>query len=326
MNYNYFKGTRLEVSQLSLGTMMFGGQTNENESLLIMQYAYENGINFFDTANNYNDGKSECIVGKFLKGKRDKVLLATKVRYKTCNNDSYNEMGLGRRNILNSVDASLRRLETDYVDILYMHAPDYETSLGETLETMSELVKSGKARYIGVSNFAAWQIADMLSICEKHDYVSPIITQNVYNLLNRGIETELVPFLKTHNLNLTVYNPIAAGLLSGKYSPGILIKNTRFALNKSYANRYWTDKNFQAVDKFTKLAEIHGINILQLAYRWLMSQNVVVSIVSGVSNLTQHKQNIAIVDPPPPPLDNEILLQCNEIWLDLSGKIYPYVR
>jgi aryl-alcohol dehydrogenase-like predicted oxidoreductase len=322
MQYVYFTGTRLRVSVLSLGTMMFGGQTNEAESLAIMNYAFEHGINLFDTANGYAKGGSEKIVGKGLKGRRDKIILATKVFAQM--GEDPNDSGLSRRNILNALEASLKRLDTDYIDIYYLHSPDYQTSLDETLDTMSCLVRAGKVRYLGVSNYAAWQIADILALCDKRGYIAPIITQNVYNAITRGIEAELIPFLKAHGMNLTVYNPIAAGLLAGKHKPGKPAEDTRFALNKMYADRYWSDENFAAVEKLIHLAEENGMSILQLAMKWCAAQKQVSSIITGVSRLSQIEQNIASLEGAP--LSSEVLARCDEVWRSLAGTRFTYNR
>jgi aryl-alcohol dehydrogenase-like predicted oxidoreductase len=322
MQYNYFTGTRLRVSALSLGTMMFGGQTDEAESIAIMNYAYEKGINVFDTANTYTKGESERIVGKGLKGRRDRIILATKVFNQM--GDDPNDSGLSRRNILGAVDASLRRLDTDYIDIYYMHAPDYRTSPEESLDAMSGLVRAGKARYIGLSNFAAWQIADIFAICDKRGYVAPVITQNVYNAITRGIEAELIPFLKVHGMNLTVYNPIAAGLLAGKHKPGKPTEGTRFGLNKMYADRYWSDENFAAVDKLTRIARENGMTLLELAMKWCAAQKVVTSIITGVSRLSQLEQNIKSIEGDP--LDAGVLARCDEVWKSLAGTRFAYNR
>ncbi len=322
MKYNNLPETSLKISELCLGTMMFGGQTSEADSLKIMDYAYENGINFFDTANVYNQGESERIVGKGLKGRRDDIILATKVRGQMGENP--NNAGLSRRNILSAVEASLKRLDTDYIDIYYMHAPDYETSPEESLEAMSALVKSGKIRYIGVSNFAAWQVADMLSICDKRNYVAPSITQNVYNVITRGIETELVPFLKAHNLGMAIYNPIAGGLLAGKHKPGQPAENTRFANNKMYFDRYWSDENFSAVERLSQIAFEHGLSILELAMKWCAGQKSVTSIITGVSRLSQMEQNIMSVEGEP--LEAGVLAECDNIWHSLAGTRFGYNR
>jgi aryl-alcohol dehydrogenase-like predicted oxidoreductase len=322
MQYRNLPKTSLKVSALSLGTMMFGAQTKEDESLAIMDYAYENGVNFWDTANVYNQGESERIVGKALKGRREDVILATKVCGQMGKNP--NDRGLSRRSILAAADASLARLDTGYIDLYYMHSPDYETDIEETLEAMSGLVKSGKIRYVGVSNFAAWQIGDMLAVCDKRGYIAPVITQNVYNAITRGVETELIPFLQAHKLGMAVYNPIAGGLLAGKHKPGKPAENTRFANNDAYYKRYWSDENFAAVEKLTEIAAAHNMSILQLAMKWCVGRPGVASIISGVSKLEQIKQNIESLEGAA--LSNEALAACDEVWRSLAGTRFAYNR
>ena len=322
MRYNNLPGTSLKVSALSLGTMMFGGQTNEADSLAIMDCAFAQGVNFFDTANVYNEGESERIVGKGLKGRRDEIFLATKVNGQMGKN--LFDKGLSRRNIVSSVDESLKRLDTDYIDLYYMHAPDYETEIEESLETMTNLVRQGKIRYVGVSNFAAWQIADILAVCDKRGYVTPVITQNVYNAVTRGVEAELGPFLVKHKLGMAVYNPIAGGLLAGKHNPGKPAENTRFANNQMYYDRYWSDENFVAVEKLTDIAEKQGMSILQLAVKWCVSRPSVTSIISGVSKLSQIEQNIASLEGEA--LNDDMLAACDEVWRSLAGTRFGYNR
>ena len=322
MQYNPLPQTNLKVSLLGLGTMMFGDQTSEADSLAIMDYAYSQGVNFFDTANSYNQGESERIVGKGLKGRRDKIILATKVFNQM--GDDLNSKGLSRHNILSAVDASLKRLDTDYIDIYYMHAPDPDTALEESLETMSGLVKSGKIRYIGVSNFAAWQIADMLAICDRRNYVAPAITQNVYNLITRGVEGEFLPFLKAHKIGMTIFNPIAGGLLAGKHKPGQPAENTRFSNSPMYLKRYWSDRNFSALEQLTEIASQNGLSILELALKWCAMQPEVTSIISGISRLSQLEQNIAVLEKED--LSTDILAACDEVWEMLGGTGFKYHR
>jgi aryl-alcohol dehydrogenase-like predicted oxidoreductase len=322
MQYNNLPGTNLKISALSLGTMMFGGQTNKQDSVSIMDYAYENGVNFWDTANVYNQGDSERIVGKALKKRREEIFLATKVNGQMGKNPF--DRGLSRRNILHAADASLKRLDTDYIDLYYMHVPDYETEIEESLEAMTSLVHKGKIRYVGVSNFAAWQIADMLAICDKRGYIAPVITQNVYNVITRGVESELVPFLSKHGLGMAVYNPIAGGLLAGKHKPGKPSENTRFANSSEYYERYWSDENFTAVEKLTEIAKNAGMSILRLAMRWCASRPGVTSVISGVSRLEQLSQNIASLDGPE--LDQETLAACDDVWRSLAGTRFAYNR
>ena len=322
MLYNNLPGTGLKISRISLGTMMFGAQTSETDSLSIMNYAYENGVNFWDTADMYNQGESERIVGKALKGRRDEIVLATKV----CGQmgTKLNDKGLSRRNILAAVEASLKRLDTDYIDLYYMHKPDYETSIDESLETMSGLVKAGKVRYIGVSNFAAWQIADILAICDKRGYIAPVISQNVYNLITRGVEAELVPFLKEHKMGMAVYNPVAGGFLVGKHTPGKPADNTRFANNEMYIKRYWSEENFAVIEKLTEIASEHGMSVLQLAMRWCVGRACVASVISGVSKLDQIKQNLASVEGSA--LNESVLEACDDIWRTVAGTRFAYNR
>ena len=322
MEYRTFPKSSVTVSRLCLGTMMFGKQTSEEESMKIMDYAYDKGINFIDTADLYNVGESEKIVGKWLKGKRDNIILTTKARGPM--GDDPNDQGLSRRHIMSAIDASLKRLDTDYIDFYYMHAPDYETDLEESLDTMSCLVRSGKVRYVGISNYPAWLVSDILAICDKRGFVAPSVTQNVYNLITRGIETELIPCVKAHNLGMVIYNPIAGGLLTGKHKPGKPAEGTRFANAKAYFNRYWSDENFAAVEKLTEIATAHGMSILELSMKWCMQQESVVSILTGVSRLEQLEQNIASVEGDP--LDAETLAQCDEVWGTLAGNRYSYFR
>ncbi|NLG58271.1 MAG: aldo/keto reductase [Clostridiales bacterium] len=322
MKYNKLPGTSLLVSQISLGTMMFGGQTNEQDSLAILNYAHGAGINFWDTANMYTQGESERIVGKALKGRREDILLATKVFHPM--GEKINDQGLSRRAILSAAEASLRRLDTDYIDLYYLHAPDYDTGLEETLETMTGLVRAGKVRYVGISNYAAWQIADVLALCDKRGYVPPVITQNVYNLITRGVETELMPFMKAHNLGMAVYNPFAGGILTGKHQAGKPAGDTRFATNEIYYQRYWSQENFRAVDRLADIAQKAGISLVELSMKWCLSRPGVVSVISGVSRLSQLEQNIAAAGGDP--LGQDTLEACDGVWLSLAGTRFQYNR
>jgi len=322
MKYNKLPGTSLLVSQISLGTMMFGGQTNEQDSLAILNYAHGAGINFWDTANMYTQGESERIVGKALKGRREDILLATKVFHPM--GEKINDQGLSRRAILSAAEASLRRLDTDYIDLYYLHAPDYDTGLEETLETMTGLVRAGKVRYVGISNYAAWQIADVLALCDKRGYVPPVITQNVYNLITRGVETELMPFMKAHHLGMAVYNPFAGGILTGKHQAGKPAGDTRFATNEIYYQRYWSQENFRAVDRLADIAQKAGISLVELSMKWCLSRPGVVSVISGVSRLSQLEQNIAAAGGDP--LGQDTLEACDGVWLSLAGTRFQYNR
>ena len=322
MQYVNLPGTSVKVSRMCLGTMMFVDQTSEADSLAIMDYAYDQGVNFYDTASSYIKGEGEKVVGKGLQGRREKVILATKLFYPV--SDERNDNGLNRRHIIASTEASLKRLNTDYIDLMYMHAPDYDTDMEETLDTFSALIRAGKILYLGLSDFAAWQVADILALCDKRGYIRPLISQNVYNAIFRDVESELLPCLRAHKMGMAVYNPIAAGLLSGKYKSREVLENTRFANKKLYYDRYWTDKNFDAVEKYAAIADKNGMPLLDLAFRWCASRPGITSVISGVSKLEQLKQNIRIFDDPA--LAPEIVQACDKIWEETEGKTFSYNR
>lgn len=320
MEYTNLAGTGLNVSRICLGTMTFSGQLNEQNSIKVIKHALDNGINFIDTADIYNGGQSEIITGKGIKGCRKNVILASKVGGPS--GPGPNDKGLSRKHIISSVENSLKRLNTDYLDIYYMHAPDPLTPFEETMEAMTSLVKSGKVRYIGISNFAAWQLMDALWICDKRNLIAPSVTENVYNSITRGIESELVPCIKQNKVGLVIYNPIAGGLLSGKHSKDHPVENSRFSDLGGYYQRYWNDDSFQAIGKLTQIAQSHGMKLLELALRWCISYNYVNSVIIGVSRLEHLKQNLAYLEKGP--LSNEILLQCDEVWKELRGSRFSY--
>lgn len=323
MQYVNLPNTSIKISRMCLGTMMFGGeQLKEADALPIIDYAYDQGINFFDTSASYLKGEGERILGIGLKGRREKVIVSTKICHP--NSDEMNDRGLNRRHIINSTDASLKRLNTDYIDLVHMHAPDSDTDMEETLDTFTTLIRAGKIRYLGVSNFAAWQVADIAALCDKRGYIRPIISQNVYNLIMRDVERELMPCLKAHKMGMSIYNPIAAGLLSGKYQSRKLIENTRFTNRKLYYDRYWKDKYLDAAEILAAIAEKRNLSLLELAIRWCNSRPGVSAILSGVSKLDQLKQNIKIFEQPI--LDEETIKTCNQVWDDMEGKNFFYNR
>lgn len=322
MEYTTLRGTGLTVSRCCLGTMMFGGQIDEKDGVGIVRYAIENGINFIDTADMYQQGASEVITGKGIKGYRDEVILATKVYFPM--GTGVNDKGLNRNHIIKGAEDSLKRLDTDYIDIYYLHQPDYNTPLEETLEAASSLVRSGKVRYVGMSNYASWQLVDALWISDKKNGIPPVVSENIYNMLTRGIEQELVPCLKDHNMGLVIYNPLAAGLLTGKHKPGAPQADTRFAANSVYMDRFWKEENFKAVEKLTALAAENGMTLLELAMRWLMSQKSVDSVILGMSKLSQLKMNLSYVDGKL--LSEEVLAVCDNIWEELDGNRCRYNR
>ncbi|MDI9469240.1 MAG: aldo/keto reductase [Bacillota bacterium] len=323
MKQRLLPGTDLEVPVLSLGTMTFGGQTDEVEARSIMAAALERGVTLFDTANVYTGGESEAIVGRFLKGRRDQVILATKVGNPVAGSPGGG--GLGALHMRWSAEASLKRLGTDVIDLFYLHLPDHKTPIDETLVTMDALVRDGLVRYWGVSNYAAWQVAAIVERCRARGLAAPVISQNVYNLLTRGIEAELVPCLKAYDIGLTVYNPLVAGLLTGKHRNEEPEDGTRFTHTTFYYDRYWNRRNLEAVKGLQEVAEMAGLSLLELALSWVMGQPGVLTTLVGASRLAQIEENLTVAERVRP-LSEITLAACDEIWAELAGKPFSYIR
>ena len=323
MDYRVLPRTKLRVSRLSMGTMTFGSQVSEADSIRMVDRCMDAGINFFDTANIYNGGESERIVGIALKGRRDKVILASKVRGKM--GDGPDEAGLSSRAMRKGIEASLKRLQTDYLDLYYLHMPDYEVGIEETLETMAELVREGKVRFPAISNYAAWQVTQILWICEKKGYSAPTISQPMYNLLARAIEEEYLPFCKEHQVAVLPYNPLAGGLLTGKHkSAAPPTSGTRFDGNKMYLDRYWHSDYFHAVEEAGAIAKELGLTLVELAFRWLLSQAIVDSVILGASRMEQLEANLKACEGKP--LDEATLGRCTDVWMRLRGVTPKYNR
>jgi aryl-alcohol dehydrogenase-like predicted oxidoreductase len=323
MQYRTLTGTGVKASRISLGTMTFGGQVNEADSIEMIDRSLDAGVNFIDTADIYNNGVSETILGKAIKGKRDGLIVASKVRGQVGEYED-KDVGLHRWHVLRGVEASLKRLQTDCLDICYLHAPDYETPIEETLAAADQLVRDGKVIYIGVSNYAAWQMCRALWICDRNNLHAPVLTQVVYNLLTRVIEQECLPFCRELGVGVTVYNPVASGLLTGKHDfsqpPA---EGTRFAENKDYYGRYWHESNFQAAAALADIAKQAGISLTSLAFQWLAAQDVVDSIIIGASKMEQLEENLTAYDGE---LDQGTLTACDAVWHKLRGDIFQYNR
>jgi len=316
-------GTDLNVSRVCMGTMTFGSQVDEAGSRKIVDRCLDAGINFFDTANSYNKGLSEETVGKVLNGRRRQVILASKVFNKM--GDEPDDSGLSRSAIYKQIDASLRRLNTDYLDIYYLHQPDYKTPLEETLDAMQNLVKQGKIRYTASSNYSAWQMCHMLWICDKNHWRPPLISQPMYNLLARGIEQEYFSFTRQFGISSIVYNPLAGGLLTGKQRRDSgPIAGTRFDKNQMYLNRYWHEANFEAVDELGKIAEGAGRSLVQLSLTWVLQQPGVDCVLLGASRMEQLEENLKAVEGKP--LDKPVLEACDRVWDNLRGITPKYNR
>ena len=322
MEHRAIAGTGLSVSRMCLGTMMFGGQTDREESIEIIHRALDGGVDFIDTANIYNRGVSEDIVGEALEGIRRNAVLATKVGGPAW--DGPAGRGLGRAHVTAAVEESLRRLRTDYIDIYYYHFPDHVTPVEEMIETMDILIKQGKIRYWGVSNFAAWEICSMVEKARAMGCCAPVITQSVYNLLTRGADDELLPFINEYKIGLAPFNPLAGGLLTGKHTRQAAADDSRFSRDKGYYARYWKEGNFDAIDVLSGIAEEAGISLLELAVRWVITEPAVSAPIIGVSKLSQLEQNIGLVEKGP--LDAETAGKCDAAWDMIKGDYFEYHR
>ncbi len=323
MDYRTLPNTDLKVSRVSFGVMTFGSQADEATARRMIDRCIDSGVNFFDTANVYNEGLSETIVGKLLKGRRDKVVLTTKVRGKM--GDGPDESGLSRAAILKAIDGSLQRLQTDYVDVYYLHQPDYDVRIEETLAAMDELVKAGKVRYPAVSNFAAWQVAEMHCISQKNGYKPPFVSQPMYNLLARAIEDEYLPFCKRYGVAVVPYNPLAGGLLTGKQArESKPIPGTRFDGNKMYMDRYWHEDDFAAVEELKGIARDAQKTIVELALQWILSHDQVDSVILGASRLEQLQENLKACAGLK--LSSDVLERCDAVWRRLRGVTPKYNR
>jgi len=297
--------TGLKVSEICLGTMTFGHQAEETTSFAILNRATEAGVNFIDTADVYpvpptleTVGRTEEIIGKWLHGKRDRYVLATKCRIKV--GPGPNDEGLSRRHIMKAVEDSLRRLQTDYIDLYQAHSFDPETPQDETLHAFDDLVRMGKVRYLGCSNFAAWQLALALGSSGQMGLARYDCVQPRYNLLYRDIEAELLPLCRDQGLGVIAYNPLAGGFLSGKYQTlEQLPPGTRFTLGKTgelYRDRYWHQAQLQAVTHLRNHFVPRGQSLVTVAVAWVLAQPGITSAIIGASKPEQLDESLAAVD------------------------------
>jgi len=296
MDYRLLGRTGVKVSPLCLGAMNFGGATNESDSIRIIHAALDGGINFIDTANVYNAGQSEVIVGKALAGRRDRIILATKAHGKI--GEDINDQGNSRRHLLKACEDSLRRLNTDYIDLYQIHRPNPEIPIDETLSALTDLVRSGKVRYIGCSTHPAWMVMEALATSEKYGFARYISEQPPYNLLDRRIENELVPLALRYNLALIPWAPLAQGVLAGRYSAGApLPEDSRAGRlpGSIYAERV-TPRGIEAGAKFTALARELGKTPGQLALLWCKDQPGITAPIVGPRTVEQLNDLLPVLE------------------------------
>jgi aryl-alcohol dehydrogenase-like predicted oxidoreductase len=308
------------MTRLALGTMNFGKRTPEAEAVKIIDRALATGATVIDTANVYNDGESERIVGRALAGRKG-VTIATKVGYGRVDGK---QEGLSPAAIRRACDASLGRLGVDAIDIYYLHVPDASVPIEDTLGALAELARAGKIRGFGVSNFASWQILEMFPVAERLGLGRPVISQVLYNVLVRQIEVEYLRFARKYGLHTTVYNPLAGGLLARPpESVAAVPKGSRFDGNKQYQKRYWTERMADAAAAFAEAARAFERTPVELAYAWLASRPGVDSILVGPGSLAHWDDAVAALARPAPP---ELLARADEIHAQLAGTDASYAR
>jgi aryl-alcohol dehydrogenase-like predicted oxidoreductase len=301
MNYRELADTGVFVSELCLGTMTFGGRGQIWEMMGALDQksvdglvhgALDAGINFVDTANVYSAGESETLLGKALAGRRNDVVLATKVRGRM--GPGPNQVGLSRLHILLEVEASLKRLGTDYIDLYQIHRFDLLTNIEDTLRTLDDLVRAGKVRYIGCSNLAAWQLMKALAVSREQGLERFKCTQSYYSLAGRELEREMIPLLKDQGLGLLVWSPLAGGFLSGKFtrnSGDDAARRAKFdfpPVNK--------EKGFDILDVAKAIADRHGVSVAQIALAWILANSAVSSVIIGARRPSQLEDNLKAID------------------------------
>lgn len=282
MNYHYFGRTGIQVSEICLGTMTFGNEADETMSHALMDVAFDAGVNFLDTADIYNKGDSESIIGSWMGSRREDVILATKTHYPT--GTGLNDKGSSRRHIMLGVEASLNRLKTDYIDILYLHHWDEHTNLEITLSALNDLVTQGKVLHVAVSNFAAWQCAKAIQVANQSNRTPISGIQPMYSLIKRVAEIEIFPMAKEEQIAVCPYSPMGAGLLTGKYHRK---EQGRVSQNRMYQERYKNPEYMQTAGRFVDYAEHHGHHPASLAVKWAASHPVVTSAIVGCWNPAQ---------------------------------------
>ncbi len=296
MHYRQLGRSGLKVSPICLGTMMFGGPTDQATSARIVAKAHEAGVNFIDTADAYSKGASEEVVGRAISNSRDKWVLATKLANPM--GDDPNRSGLSRKWVLQAADESLKRLGTDYIDIYYLHKEDHSTPLDETVRAMGELIRQGKVRYFGVSNYRAWRVAEICNICDRLGIDRPVVSQPYYNAMNRMPEVEHFPACGYYGLGIVPYSPLARGVLTGKYRPDAPPeKDTRAGRNDTrMMQTEWRPESLRLAQEIKRYAEAKGITAGQFAVAWVLNSAFVSSVIAGPRTEQQWDDYVRALD------------------------------
>jgi aryl-alcohol dehydrogenase-like predicted oxidoreductase len=290
MEYKRLGRSGLQVSRLCLGTMMFGDRTDERESNEIVAHAFNQGVNFIDTADVYAGGASETITGKAIRSNRSRWILATKVGNPMpgAGNERPHTGGLSRRWIMQACEASLARLGTNVIDIYYLHIDDLQTPLDETVAAMGALVEAGKIRYFGISNFRGWRIAELMHSCDRLGVTKPVVCQPYYNLLNRMPEVEVLPACEYYGIGVASYSPIARGVLTAKYATGVVPDDSRAAHNdRRLMQTEFREESFAIAATLKDHAAKSGRTPIQFALGWVWANPIVTSVIAGPRTLAQ---------------------------------------
>jgi 1-deoxyxylulose-5-phosphate synthase len=322
MEYRKLPHIDLNVSRLCFGTMTFGKPADQSAATRMVDISIAAGINFFDTANAYQGGRSEEMLGQALQGRRNQCVVATKGFARM--GEAPDDAGLSKSAIFKAVDASLKRLRTDYVDLYYLHQPDYKVPIDESLEALDTLVEAGKIRYPATSNYSSWQVTEMLWEAEKHRWAPPVVSQSMYNLLARGLDQEFLPMAKRFGVAVIAYNPLAGGLLTGKHNPEHVAQGTRFDGNKMYQDRYWRAEDFEAIAELKSAAEQSRRSLVSLALCWMLHHTPIDSIILGASREEQLVENLRAAGEGP--LSPDALAACDRVWAGLRGPSPIYNR
>jgi aryl-alcohol dehydrogenase-like predicted oxidoreductase len=318
-------GLKLPISRLVLGTMTFGDTADEATAGRMIDEALNAGITTIDTANAYVGGVTEEMLSRLLKDRRDDVILASKAGMPHADHGQHSP--LSPQGLRNSVEGSLRRLGVESIDLFYLHQPDRATPLQDTLGTVAELAAEGKIRALGVSNFAAWQIADVIHVAREVGAPQPVVAQQLYNLVARRVEEEYLEFAATHNVHTMVYTPLGGGLLTGRHSFESKPAEGRFGDSKlaaMYTQRYWDKQLFDAVTALIAIADNAGISLVELSLRWLAYREGVGSMLLGGSKVEQLQANIAAVAKGALPQD--VTEACDAVGAGLRGPMPAYNR
>jgi len=299
MEYRYLGETGVAVSALAFGTMSFGGEADEETARRLFERCREAGINLFDCADIYQQGRSEEILGRLVRGCRDEVVLATKAFFPT--GPDPNAQGASRYHLVRAVEASLRRLGTDRIDLFYIHRFDGKTALEETLRALDDLVRAGKVLYTGASNFAAWQVEKALGISALRGWARFCCIQPMYNLVKRQAEVELLPMAQAERLGVFPYSPLAGGLLTGKYAGGARPAEARLTRSPIYATRYGEPWMHEVAARFADFARSRGYEPAALAVAWVASHPAVTAPILGARNVEQLEASLRALEIPMTP-------------------------